>query len=293
MTIKEIEAETGLPRANVRYYESEGLITPERKENGYRVYSEADARELMKIKLLRCLEVSIDQIKEIQLGQTDMETILQKSLEVQLEKKAQIQRSAEVTRRMLAEGVCYEQLDALIWMQQLESEEVLLQDQEPVLNFPWRRYFARCMDLEVCSLLMGAAFYDYLNNQMVSLVASFVLLLLLEPLLLHFFGTTLGKWIFGIRVLDGEERRLSYGAAMERTWTVVWEGQAMNIPVISWYFLYKNYKICEEGDPLPWEWDSEVSYQDDKMWRWPVYFLMDIAMVSLFTVFAMWKEGLL
>ena len=59
MTIKEIEAETGLPRANVRYYESEGLITPERKENGYRVYSREDAQELMKIKLLRCLEFSI------------------------------------------------------------------------------------------------------------------------------------------------------------------------------------------------------------------------------------------
>ena len=56
MTIKEIEAETGLPRANVRYYESEGLITPERKENGYRVYSRVVGQELMKIKVMRCLE---------------------------------------------------------------------------------------------------------------------------------------------------------------------------------------------------------------------------------------------
>ena len=36
MTIKEIEATTGLPRASIRFYESEGLIHPSRGDNGYR-----------------------------------------------------------------------------------------------------------------------------------------------------------------------------------------------------------------------------------------------------------------
>ena len=36
MTIKDMEMQTGLARANIRYYEAEGLITPERAENGYR-----------------------------------------------------------------------------------------------------------------------------------------------------------------------------------------------------------------------------------------------------------------
>ena len=36
MTIKEIEDRSGMTRANVRFYESEGLLHPERKENGYR-----------------------------------------------------------------------------------------------------------------------------------------------------------------------------------------------------------------------------------------------------------------
>ncbi|MBQ2928463.1 MAG: MerR family transcriptional regulator [Oscillospiraceae bacterium] len=293
MTIKEIEARTGLPRANVRYYEAEGLIHPERKENGYRVYSEEDAAALQKIRLLRCLDISIEEIKAIQAGTASMEEALRKSLETQEEKQLQLQRSRELTRRMLAEKVTFETLDAPGYLQLLESEEILKQDQAPIQNHPWRRYFARCMDVEVCSLMMEAVFYDYLNSQMVSLAAGFALLLLLEPLLLHLFGTTLGKWILGIRVLNGEERRLSYGDAMERTWTVMWEGQAMNIPVISWYFLYKNYNLCEEGEALPWEWDSEVSYRDDKMWRWLVYFLVDITLISLFTVFAIWKEGLL
>ena len=55
MTIKEIETLSGLPRANIRYYEPEGLIAPKRVENGYREYSQADAEVLLRVKLLRAL----------------------------------------------------------------------------------------------------------------------------------------------------------------------------------------------------------------------------------------------
>ena len=51
MTIKDMELQTGLARANIRYYEAEGLITPERAENGYRDYSQEDAETLLRVKL--------------------------------------------------------------------------------------------------------------------------------------------------------------------------------------------------------------------------------------------------
>lgn len=293
MTIKEIEGLTGLPRANVRYYETEGLIAPERKENGYRVYSQTDAEELMKIKLLRCLEVSIEEIKEIQAGKQTMKEALEKSLEIQSGKQHQLQRAMEIARRMLAEEVSYEMLDAAVWMRQLESEEILQQDKVPALNLPWRRYFARDLDYMLCNLVALMLFYDYLNSRVVTMVATAILLLLTEPLLLHLFGTTPGKWIFGIRVTDGEERRLSYGAGLERTWTVLWEGEALRIPVILYYFLYKNYKACENGEKLPWEWDSEVTYKDDKVWRCGAYVLAYLAVMALLVLVVLWREGIL
>ena len=55
MTIKDMELQTGLARANIRYYEAEGLIAPERAENGYREYSQEDAETLLRVKLLRAL----------------------------------------------------------------------------------------------------------------------------------------------------------------------------------------------------------------------------------------------
>ena len=42
MNIKEIEERSGLTRANIRYYEQEGLLAPARRENKYRNYSARD-----------------------------------------------------------------------------------------------------------------------------------------------------------------------------------------------------------------------------------------------------------
>lgn len=68
MTIKELEQRTGLPRTSIRFYEQEGLLTPERRENNYRDYSEEDVRTLEKIKLLRQLSLDLDDIRRLQAG---------------------------------------------------------------------------------------------------------------------------------------------------------------------------------------------------------------------------------
>ena len=65
MTIKELERQTGLPRTTIRFYEQEGLIAPERRENNYRDYSEEDAATLEKIKLLRKLSLEVGNISRL------------------------------------------------------------------------------------------------------------------------------------------------------------------------------------------------------------------------------------
>uniref|UniRef100_UPI003A94BFF7 MerR family transcriptional regulator n=1 Tax=Dysosmobacter sp. TaxID=2591382 RepID=UPI003A94BFF7 len=68
MTSKEMEQRSGVPRANIRYYEAQGLLTPQRAKNGYREYSEADLAVLEKIKLLRRLGVSVEELRELRQG---------------------------------------------------------------------------------------------------------------------------------------------------------------------------------------------------------------------------------
>lgn len=66
MLINEVETLLNLSKKSIRYYESEGLIKPERnKYNDYRTYTKEDVEKLKKIKFLRELDVSIEEIKKI------------------------------------------------------------------------------------------------------------------------------------------------------------------------------------------------------------------------------------
>lgn len=47
MKINDVEKQLGITKANIRFYEKEGLLTPSRSANGYRDYTEADiARQI-------------------------------------------------------------------------------------------------------------------------------------------------------------------------------------------------------------------------------------------------------
>ena len=80
MTSKEMEARSGVPRANIRYYEAEGLLAPARRGNGYRDYSEEDLRTLEKIKLLRRLGVSVEELRALRGGKADLAAVLDRRL---------------------------------------------------------------------------------------------------------------------------------------------------------------------------------------------------------------------
>ena len=80
MTIKEVEEKTGMTRANIRFYEAQGLIAPQRGENGYRNYSPDDVTQLQRVKLLRTLRFSLDDIQAIREGKQELQDALVQQL---------------------------------------------------------------------------------------------------------------------------------------------------------------------------------------------------------------------
>ncbi len=48
MNIKQVEKLTGISSQNIRFYESQGLLTPERADNGYREYHQDNIEVLKK-----------------------------------------------------------------------------------------------------------------------------------------------------------------------------------------------------------------------------------------------------
>lgn len=64
MNIKQAEELTGVSRQNIRFYEREELLLPERNpENGYRKYTDEHIEILKKIRLLRMLDMPLESIR--------------------------------------------------------------------------------------------------------------------------------------------------------------------------------------------------------------------------------------
>lgn len=101
MNIKEVETLTGITKQNIRFYEKKGLLSPQRnQENSYREYSFNDVETLMQIKLLRKLDVSIENIHEI-LNGADMNAILSQHLNLLLEKQSDLDGIIKMCRFLL------------------------------------------------------------------------------------------------------------------------------------------------------------------------------------------------
>lgn len=81
MNIKIASEKTGLTKRAIKYYESEGLISPLKKcENNYREYSEEDIVKLNLIGALRALDIPILDIKDVVVGKKSFQEALMEAL---------------------------------------------------------------------------------------------------------------------------------------------------------------------------------------------------------------------
>lgn len=73
MNIKQAEELSGVSRQNIRYYEREGLLTPDRNpENDYREYSQEHIDTLKQIRALRSVDMPLEQIRCILRGELSL-----------------------------------------------------------------------------------------------------------------------------------------------------------------------------------------------------------------------------
>ena len=285
MTIKELETLVGMTRANIRFYEQSGLISPARQPNGYRDYSGEDADTLSKIKLFRQLHLDLDTIHALQSEELTLAEALEKQLAALEADQTALDRARQVCRELRESGAGYAELDPKPWLAELErpplpdsSRYAPPEDQyvpPASARHPWRRFFARDIDLTICGTIWLAVYalglhWNPPDNVWVTLLNVYVewgLLLLLEPLCLHFWGTTPGKAIFGISIRGESGEKLTWIAALERTWQVFGRGCGYMIPGYNLWRQWKSLRVCEEGEREPWEAGETYEIADDKVWR--------------------------
>ncbi len=285
--INEMETRSGMERANIRFYEREGLITPKRLDNGYRDYSEEDLQIILRIKLLRSLHVSLEEIKGLKDKSRDLADILSQQIIKLDQEKQDAAYAQDVCRAMQEDRVSFENLDAKKYLDGINqtiketgsSYFSVNSDKVPQVFHPWRRFFARMLDFSIYGILWSAilAFAFHINltgrgnwgNLLDSFMAA-TIMLFLEPLWLHFFATTPGKAILGLRIETPDGPKLSYGKGFARTWGVISAGMGCNIPILNLIRLWQSHKRCSEYEVQPW--DEAIAYTfKNRKWQGLLY----------------------
>jgi len=81
MNIKVASEKTGLTKKAIKYYESEGLISPlKNNDNNYREYTDNDIVKLNLIGALRIIDIPISEIKSLVVGDKGLQDIMKDTL---------------------------------------------------------------------------------------------------------------------------------------------------------------------------------------------------------------------
>jgi DNA-binding transcriptional MerR regulator len=96
------------------------LVTPNRLDNGYRDYSEADLQLLLRIKLLRLLHVSVDEIKELKDGNKSLSEIISKQFDELEKEKQEVSYAQDICHAMKEDKASFSDLDVKKYLEGIE-----------------------------------------------------------------------------------------------------------------------------------------------------------------------------
>lgn len=124
MKINEVEQTIGITKKNIRFYEQEGLLNPSRNlSNGYRDYSETDLETLRRIKLLRKLDIPLEEIRRLQSGSFTLEDCLRRHLIVLDRKQKNLEANVKFCHRLLSEDTTLNNLQTQELLTEMEDLE--------------------------------------------------------------------------------------------------------------------------------------------------------------------------
>lgn len=157
MKISQVEEQVGITRRNIRFYEKEGLLSPGRNsENGYREYSESEVEELRKIKLLRKLDLPLEEIRRMQRGELTLGDAMRRHIVVLERQQSNLEAVKTLCEALAGSG---EQFSTLEAARRLAEMETLEQGGTKFVNIKkkdtLKRYIGPVVGAGIFAALMG------------------------------------------------------------------------------------------------------------------------------------------
>ncbi|MFN5270830.1 MAG: RDD family protein [Hyphomonadaceae bacterium] len=171
---------------------------------------------------------------------------------------------------------------------------------------PWRRFFARTIDLNVNAFVFVFAWTllmtttapnqsDFWAPFFVDQAYSFPRALLTTAFsflgnipFMAYSGTTLGKWIFGIRITHVDGRPMGLWIALKREFAVYVRAYFLMVPIANLFTLAGAYEtLTSEGKT---SWDRDYALMVKQRPDSDVQTLVGVVVVILFLVAAIWTN---
>ncbi|TXK72382.1 RDD family protein [Paenibacillus sp. N3.4] len=163
---------------------------------------------------------------------------------------------------------------------------------------PWMRMWARQIDMFVFGFLVGvlleiiSVFAPYFGLwKYIFGMILLILWILIEAVLLSTIGTTLGKFLFGVKVHNENGLKLTFKQAMKRGLLVWWRGLGMGIPVITLITYWDGYNnLKHKLRETTWDRDLgiTVTHRRKTIWNEIVIYIV-IAAFALYRYVHLFK----
>lgn len=287
MTIEELAQKAGMSTANVRFYEQCGFLSPSYYNDtlignsSRNNYDDNDLDTLLKVRLLRELGISVQNILDIFNNSSSLGEIISSHLRNQAGSLNASDIRCAVCRGLLLNNEEIASLNPQPYLLQLSSSAGIGIPKNDRWYFagPWRRYFARMFDFAVFSIIWSSFLYfafdvnlfdSSLLEDCLDTLVMLVLVLIFEPLLLSIFGTTPGKFLLGMRVRKIGGGKLSYIQGIRRTFGVILRGMGLNIFIVDLICMWRARKAVLRREILPWETDNRLELYKSP-WQVPAF----------------------
>ncbi len=124
MKINQVEELVGITKKNIRFYEEQGLICPERnRDNGYREYSMRDVELLNKIKLLRRLDVPLEEIRKLESNDISINDCLDRHISHFTHRQKELDIMKEMCKKIMNDGDEFQSLKADSYLEDISKLE--------------------------------------------------------------------------------------------------------------------------------------------------------------------------
>lgn len=124
MKINQVEELVGITKKNIRFYEDQELLKPERNpNNGYREYSLNDVALLKKIKLLRKLAVPIEDIRKLESGEKSIQDCMNNRLKELRQLEKNMLHTRYICQEMLEKQTIFDSVNVEYYLEEMEMLE--------------------------------------------------------------------------------------------------------------------------------------------------------------------------